>query len=175
MSAQLIGKRYQIQARLGEGGMGTVYRGIDLHTNEIVAIKHLKPDLLVAASQMLARFAREAEALRQLNHPHIVKALASVEENGHHYIILEYVSGGSLADTLRTDKTLPINRVLEIALDLSDGLTRAHRRNIIHRDIKPANVLLADDGAPRLTDFGIAFMRGKSLDLNTVVAELLAE
>jgi serine/threonine protein kinase len=161
MSAQLIGKRYQLDARLGEGGMGTVFRGVDTQTHETIAIKHLKPELLATDPQMLAGFAREAEALRQLNHPHIVKALATLEDSGQYYIILEYVSGGSLADVLRSQQTLPVSRVLDIALDLSDALIRAHRLNIIHRDLKPANVLIADDGTPRLTDFGIAFMRGK--------------
>lgn len=154
-----INNRYEIVGRIGEGGMGTVYRGVDNQDQTPVAIKQLKPELLSADPDLLARFAREGEALRLLNHPNIVKVLATIEDDGHHYIIMEYVEGGSLLDLLKQHQRLPIKRVLQVALDLSDALTRAHRLDIIHRDLKPANVLLADDGTPRLTDFGIAYMQ----------------
>ena len=94
--------------------------------------------------------------LRKLNHPSIIKMLASIHENDHHYLVMEYVAGGSLRELLEDQPQLPVDRVLEIALDLADALTRAHRLHIIHRDIKPANVLLAEDGTPRLGDFGVA-------------------
>jgi tetratricopeptide (TPR) repeat protein len=105
---------------------------------------------------------REGEALRQLNHPNIVGMVAAVEEGEAtpgevvHYLVMEYVEGGSLQDLLAAQGALPSARAVEIALDLADALTRAHRLGIIHRDLKPANVLLAEDGTPRLTDFGIA-------------------
>jgi DNA-binding SARP family transcriptional activator len=146
------------QARnlLGQGGMGNVYRGIDTQRGEPVAIKMLKPEIVASNPDLVARFVREGEALRQLNHPNIVKLLGAAEQDGRHYLVMEYVDGGSLQDLLKRDSSLSISRVLEIALDLADALTRAHRLNIIHRDLKPANVLLAQDGTPRLTDFGIA-------------------
>ncbi|MCQ8205427.1 protein kinase, partial [Vibrio parahaemolyticus] len=85
-----------------------------------------------------------------------VEVLLSTVEDGQHYIVMEYVGGGSLDRLLKQQKQLPIARVLEIGIDLSDALIRAHRLHIIHRDIKPQNVLLAEDGTPRLTDFGVA-------------------
>ncbi|MBE7551573.1 MAG: protein kinase [Anaerolineales bacterium] len=141
---------------LGQGGMGAVYRGRDTHTDEIVAIKVIKSDLVASRPDLLQRFIREGEALRRLNHPNIIKLLAATENESQHYLVMEYVEGGSLRDLLQSQGHLPINRVLEIALDLADALTRAHRLNIIHRDLKPENVLLAKDGTPRIADFGIA-------------------
>lgn len=156
----LIANRFEIKNLqkdlLGRGGMGNVYRAADTQTGDIVAIKALKSDVVSSNPEIVARFVREGEALRQLNHPNIVKMLAAIEEQGQHFLVMEYVSGGSLQDLLKEQEPLSIPRVVEIALDLADALTRAHRLNIIHRDLKPANVLLAEDGTPRLTDFGIA-------------------
>ncbi len=155
-----IGNRYEIQDGdnniLGVGGMGTVYNGIDTVTNDPVAIKELKLEVLHGSPEILERFEREADALRVLNHPNIVKVLASIAEDDHHYIVMEYVTGGSLRDLIQSSGSLSIERVLEFSLDLADALTRAHRLKIIHRDIKPANVMIAEDGTPRLTDFGVA-------------------
>ncbi|MBC7870409.1 MAG: serine/threonine protein kinase, partial [Chitinophagaceae bacterium] len=156
----IIGDRYRIEAPLGQGGMATVYRGLDTLNGLPIAVKLLKPEVIQADPEIVARFDREGEALRRLNHPSIVKVLATVVEDDNHYVVLEYVGGGDLRELIedqrRKSEMLPIARVLEIALDLSDALTRAHRLKIIHRDIKPANVLLAEDGTPRLTDFGVA-------------------
>jgi serine/threonine-protein kinase len=107
---------------------------------------------------VLPRFVREGEALRHLNHPNIVKIVDAVEECGRHYLVMEYVPGGSLRRLLETEGKLSIEHVLEIGLDLADALTRAHRLGIVHRDLKPSNVLLAEDRSPRLTDFGIAYV-----------------
>lgn len=159
--SDLIGGRYQISGDynvIGVGGMGTVYLGVDTQTGEQVALKQLRPEISQDQPEMIARFAREAEALARLNHPHIVKVLDTFEESPHSYIVMEYVSGGSLRDLLNKHEQLPVKQVLEIALDLSDALIRAHRLKILHRDIKPANVLLAQDGTPRLTDFGVAHL-----------------
>jgi len=153
----LIANRYRIEDLLGQGGMGEVYRGTDAQTDETVAIKILKPEV-VNNPDLVARFIREGEALRQLNHPSIVKMLAAVEETGRHFLVMEYVKGGSLQDLLQQQSPITIRRTVEICLDLADALTRAHRLNIIHRDLKPDNVLLAEDGTPRLTDFGIAHL-----------------
>lgn len=147
-------ERYTLGQKIGSGGMGDVYRGVDRLTNTPVAIKVLKAEL--ATPEMVQRFMREGEALRQLNHPNIVKLLDAVHDDARHYLIMELVEGGSLDEVLRKTPRQPIDRVLNVALDMADALTRAHRLNIIHRDIKPANVLLANDGMLRLTDFGIA-------------------
>jgi serine/threonine protein kinase/tetratricopeptide (TPR) repeat protein len=149
-----IANRYDLEYELGAGGMGTVYRGLDTQSRQAVAIKRLKPE--ISHVDLIERFKREGEALRDLNHPNIVKMLDSVEHEGVHYLVMEHVAGGDLADLLRRGK-LPIERCLKLALDLADALTRAHKLDIIHRDLKPANVLLAADGTLRLTDFGVAY------------------
>jgi len=153
MVNQTIGDRYRLEHLLGSGGMGTVYQGVDTQTQQPVAIKQLRHDL--TDDQLIQRFKREGEALRELNHPNIVKMLDAIEENGDHYLVMEYVSGGDLS-ALLTQGHLPLNQILNIAIDLVDALTRTHRLNIIHRDLKPANILITDDGSLKLTDFGVA-------------------
>ncbi len=161
MAIQTVAARYVIAEKIGSGGMGDVYKGVDLRNDTPVAIKVLKSEL--ATSEMVIRFAREGDALRQLNHPNIVKLLDAIDEDNRHYLIMELVEGGSLDEILRQTPRLPIPQVLDIALDLADALTRAHRLNIVHRDIKPANVLMASDGMPRLSDFGIARVAGSNI------------
>jgi serine/threonine-protein kinase len=157
MIGTILKERYHIESELGRGGMGQVYRATDTQSGERVAIKALNPDVLARDPGMLERFKREGQALRQLNHPNIVRMIAAVEEDGKHFLVMEYVPGGSLQDTLSSNGRIPSDKVIQIALDLADALTRAHRLGIIHRDLKPANVLIAQDGSPRLTDFGIAY------------------
>lgn len=161
MTARIVANRYQMGQKIGSGGMGDVFQGIDQRTDSPVAIKVLKPEL--ATSEMITRFIREGEALRRLNHPNIVALLDAVHEDDQNYLIMELVTGGALDEILSKTPRLPISQVLNIALDLADALTRAHRLNIIHRDIKPANVLMAEDGMPRLTDFGIARVMGSNI------------
>lgn len=156
----LVIQQYVIHDLIGQGGMGDVYRGVDTTTERSVAIKVLKAEAIAEQPAHLARFIREGDLLRQLNHPNIVKVLATIEQDGLHYIVMEYVGGGSLRDLLDEQPRLPVKRALAIALELSDALTRAHHLNIVHRDLKPTNVLLAEDGTPRLTDFGIAHLAG---------------
>ena len=152
----MIGNRYEIGSLIGRGAMGEVYRGRDTQTGDDVAIKSLKAELIASTPDLVARFEREGNVLRKLNHPNIVTTMDNYSAAGGHYIVMEYVSGGSLRDLIRNQSPLPIKRVLEIALEISDALARVHRLGIIHRDIKPANVLIAEDGTPRLTDFGVA-------------------
>ncbi len=159
---QLVANRYRVGGILGQGGMGTVYRAVDTQTREPVALKLLKPDVVERDPDIVQRFQREGEVLRRLNHPNIVKILATEQENDLHYIVMEYVPGGSLYDALKQAERFSVQRTLYVALDLADALTRAHRLDIIHRDIKPGNVLLAEDGTPRLTDFGVARIIGLS-------------
>jgi serine/threonine protein kinase len=146
----------KIGQMIGGGGMGYVYLGTDILTGETVAIKQLRVEMRGSMSAMVERFLREGEALRKLNHPNIVKVLATSDEGEQHYIVMEYIGGGSLADLLSKQQQLPVDRVVSLGLELSDALSRAHHLHILHRDIKPANILLAEDGTPRLTDFGLA-------------------
>lgn len=160
-NSSMIGNRYQIQEQIGAGGMGTVFRGVDMQTSAPVAIKLLKAEAAAYDPDAIERFMREAEVLRQLNHPNMVKVLASMQEDDRHYIVMEYVRGGSLNDLLRAQPMPPISQVLKISIELADALTRAHYLKIIHRDIKPANVLIEEDGASKLTDFGVAYIGTK--------------
>jgi len=160
-----IANRFEIHAQddnahlIGQGGMGTVYLGLDTLSQTQVAIKALKADR-VFDSDMVQRFIREGQVLRQLNHPNIVKLLDAVEQDGVNYLIMEYVAGGSLRHLMDMTPRMEPRKVVQIGLDIADALTRAHRLNILHRDIKPDNVLLAEDGTPRLTDFGMARIGG---------------
>jgi len=170
-TCQVIANRFEIsdpeKDLIGGGETGRVYRGTDTQTGQAVSIKVLKPEILASQPDIVARFVREGQALRQLDHPNIVKMVDAVQEDGQHYIVMEYVAGGSLRELLDSQRPdrfeenlsgLPITRALEIALELADALGRAHHLGIIHRDLKPANVMLAEDGTPRLTDFGHALM-----------------
>jgi hypothetical protein len=171
---QLIAGRYELGELIGEGGMGAVYRGTDTRSKIPVAIKHLKHEAIAQEPEIVERFKREGEALRKLNHPNIVRVLHIANQAKDYYIIMEYVGGGSLSDLIRTPGQMSVQRVLSIALEVIDALARAHHLKIIHRDIKPGNVLLAADGTPRLTDFGIARMgdRTTMTQANTVLGTL---
>jgi|GEM_PF-1229014 len=165
MAQPIIGTHYQIDTKLGEGGMGTVYRGEDARTGKTVAIKQLKADM--ARPEMIERFRREGEALRDLNHPNIVKMLDMFEYDDQHYLVMEYVSGGDLAQLIQAEGQIPYQRCVDMAIDLADALTRAHRLDIIHRDLKPANILIDKENILRLTDFGVAHVGSKKRVTNT--------
>lgn len=147
---------------IGQGGMGTVYKGHDLQTGLPVAVKHLDPRIVMNAAEVVERFKREAEVLYRLNHPNIVKVLATVDEGNDHFIIMEYVGGGSLRDLMYSNPLLPIKQVIKIGIELADAFSLAHRQKVLHRDIKPGNVLLTEDGKARLTDFGVARVEDKT-------------
>jgi serine/threonine protein kinase len=149
--------------RLGNGGMGAVYLGLDRLTGRQVAIKVLRRNSPLSPDEMIKRFIHEGEALRLLDHPNIIDVVATVHEPersnngaGAYYLVMEYASGGTLAELLAREGRIPYRRAMEIALDISDALAHAHRIGIIHRDVKPGNVLLSAAGAPLLTDFGLA-------------------
>ncbi len=154
MINQTLNNRYKITERLGKGAMGTVYKATDLQSEKVVAVKVIASDLAVDPS-MLERFRREGETLRQLRHLNIVGFVDAFQYDDQYVIIMEYVSGGSLFELIKAGR-LSIERAVQISLDLCDALIRSHRLKIIHRDIKPENVLIDEDGAPKLADFGVA-------------------
>jgi len=156
-SAPATAERYVIEEKLPAGGQGEIFRARDTLTGEPVIIKRLRPGMRTD-QERVARFAREGEALRRLNHPNIVRMLATFEQEGQHSIVMEYVPGGTLRELLDDEGPLSPEQGVAIALELADALSRAHHLGIIHRDLKPENVLLAADGTPRLTDFGVAGM-----------------
>ncbi len=159
LKKQSTEQRYEVLDLLAEGGHAHVYLGRDRESGAPVVIKRLKPELLIKDSGYLARFIREGNALSRLEHPNIVRILATYEAEGQHRIVMEHMPGGSLRRLLDKEGALPLNKALDIALELADALARAHHLNVIHRDLKPDNVLLAADGTPRLTDFGLARLR----------------
>lgn len=154
MIDEILNNRYKILSLLGEGGMGEVFLAADQQTGQNVAVKILAR-LLSTNPESLERFKREAETLRQLDHPNIVKFVDAFDHKGQYVIVMEYIPGGSLFDLLKQGP-LPIDRSRQIALDLCDALIRAHRLGVVHRDIKPDNVLMSEDGTPKLADFGVA-------------------
>ena len=156
-------KEYQISRMLGRGGMGAVYLGIDPTLRRPVAIKILPPELSRLPG-FADRFRREAWALAQLEHPHIVKIYQfGSTSDGHLFFVMEYLEGTNLADLLLQQKAndpgrppFPPGQVLEIACQVCDALTGAHAQGILHRDIKPANLLMDSNGHIKLVDFGLA-------------------
>ncbi|MGR4878564.1 serine/threonine-protein kinase [Streptomyces sp. LARHCF249] len=169
---QPIDGRFELVAPLGSGGMGTVWRARDIALHREVALKEVRPpDPATAAAQpglagqLRERAVREARALARLAHPHVVTIHHIVEppegSDGHPWIVMELVKGGSLHDRLASGP-LPVADVLRLGLDLLSALRAAHAEGVLHRDVKPANVLLRPDGSAVLTDFGIAALHGST-------------
>ena len=145
---------YRITAKLGEGGMGAVYRATDTQLSREVALKIL-PGKFVQDRQMLSRFQREAEVLASLNHPHI-SIIHGLEESGElRALVLELVEGATLAERI-TKGPIPVDEALQISLEIAQALEAAHESGIIHRDLKPANVKITPEGSVKVLDFGLA-------------------
>ena len=147
---------YEVIAKLGEGGMGEVYRALDATLGRHVALKLLPPDL-ARDPVRIDRFRREARTVATLNHPHIV-TIYSVEQDaatGAHFLTMELVEGESLDRQLPSDG-LPVPKLLDLAATLADALAAAHDKHIVHRDLKPGNVMLTVDGRVKVLDFGLA-------------------
>src|SRR6201991_259087 len=151
---QLSG-RYRLDAQIGAGGMSTVYRAFDVNLERQVAIKLLHREMS-ADSDQLERFRREARAVAQLSHPHIVGVIDAGEDEGRPYIVFEYVEGETLKERIRRNGRLPIAEAVAYAIEIARALGVAHARHIVHRDVKPQNVLIDDEGSAKGTDFGIA-------------------
>jgi len=154
MTPSTLGK-YQIIRTLGKGGMGCVYEALDPTLDRRVAIKQLG-DHVADDPDMVARFMREAKSAAGASHANNVGIYAVEEHDGQAFIVMELVTGESLAENLRREGRLTPLRALEIVRDVAAGLAVAHDRGIVHRDIKPGNIMITDDGRVKLTDFGIA-------------------
>ena len=144
---------YKIDAPLGEGGMGTVYRATDTKLNRPVAIKILSDEFADVAARR--RFQREAQLASSLNHPHILTVYDVGEYEGRQYLVTEFVDGGTLKDWAKAEKRT-WRQIVELLTGVADGLAAAHEAKITHRDIKPANILVARNGYAKLADFGLA-------------------
>jgi len=147
--------RYRLDARIGSGGMSTVFRAFDTTLERRVAVKLMHREI-ASDSDQLERFRREARSVAQLSHPHIVGVIDAGEEDGRPYIVLEYVEGETLKERIRRMGRLPIDEAIAYAIEIARALGAAHARAIVHRDIKPQNVLVDEEGSAKVTDFGIA-------------------
>lgn len=150
-----INDRYQIIKNIGEGGMANVYLAHDIILNRDVAVKVLRGDL-AEDDKFVRRFQREAISSSSLKHPNIVEMYDVGEDNGTYYIVMEYVPGKTLKNLIKRRGALTIPEVVDIMLQLTDGIKEAHNSYIIHRDLKPQNVMILDNGIVKITDFGIA-------------------
>src|SRR3954466_14766310 len=151
----LLSNRYRLDAEIGHGGMSTVYRAFDTVLERPVAIK-LMPRDSASHPEQLERFRREARAVAQLNHPHIVTVIDAGEDAGTPFIVFEYVEGETLKERIRRCGRLAIPESIAYAIEIARALGAAHERGIVHRDIKPQNVLIDAEGSAKVTDFGIA-------------------
>lgn len=152
---KILNQRYELESKIGDGGMASVYRGRDSRLNRVVAVKILHPhhanDL-----NFLQRFSHEAMAAANLRHPSIVDIYDVGQEERQHFIVMEFVDGSDLKSMILRYKQLPVQQVLQIAASIAEGLDAAHQLGMVHRDVKPQNIMVANDGTAKITDFGIA-------------------
>jgi Tol biopolymer transport system component/predicted Ser/Thr protein kinase len=168
--AILSGKRlgpYEILSAIGAGGMGEVYRARDTRLERIVAVKIL-PDHLSDRAELRERFEREARTIASLNHPHICTLHDIGHQEGTDFLVMEYLEGETLAERLKKGP-LPLDLVLQYAIEIADALDKAHRKGITHRDLKPGNIMLTKSGA-KLLDFGLAKLREPQAAVATLSA-----
>ncbi len=147
--------RFAILREIGRGGMAVVYEARQTNLDRIVALKILAPDLTGDASY-IARFHQEARSAARLEHPHIVPIYEEGEIDGHHYIAMKYIRGGTLKELIEREGKLSVPHAATILAQMGSALDYAHRQGVIHRDIKPSNILLSEDGWAYLSDFGLA-------------------
>jgi serine/threonine protein kinase len=169
--SKLIGQnlgRYHILEQLGEGGMATVYKAYDTHLECDVAVKVIRMDLMPPdiAAKTVKRFEREARMLAQLTHPNIVKITDYGENEGEPYLVMVYLSGGTLK-SLMTGQPMPWHEAARLLAPIARALEYAHQQGMIHRDVKPSNILITQSGEPMLSDFGVAklFDSEQTMDL----------
>jgi serine/threonine-protein kinase len=166
MDKELVAGRYELEELVGTGGMSSVYRAHDRLLDRKVALKvlhaHYSDD-----PEYVERFRREARAVATLSHPNVVTVIDRGEQDGREFIVFEYVDGENLKALIERSGPLPVDRALELAIQVARGLAVAHREGLVHRDVKPQNVLLNGDGQAKVTDFGIA----RSLDVQRGVTQ----
>jgi predicted Ser/Thr protein kinase len=152
---ETIDGRYELRELVGTGGMSSVFRAHDRMLERNVALKILH-DHFTDDDEYVGRFRREARAVAQLSHPHVVTVIDRGQDEGREYIVFEYVDGENLKELVRRSGPMPVRRALEVAIAVAEGLAFAHAQGLVHRDVKPQNVLLSTEGEIKVTDFGIA-------------------
>lgn len=166
---EIVGGRYQLESKLGEGGMGAVWRAKHVTLKSPVAIKFVNPSLSMSENA-LSRFLLEAQSSAALRSTHIVQVFDFGVDNGVPYIAMELLHGESLADRLNRDRILSLNETVSIMAEAAKAMEHAHAAGIIHRDLKPDNIFLVDEGSFRITkvlDFGIAKVTGGDFEATT--------
>lgn len=149
---------YRLIEKIGAGGMGEVYLAEDIELDRKVALKFL-PSHLCQDEECRKRFKRETQAVAKLNHPNIITIHEVAEYQGRPFFAMELVEGKSLRE-LAANKDLSLERIIELAIQICDGLSAAHEKKVVHRDIKPSNIVIDSDGRPKLLDFGLAAVQG---------------
>src|SRR5262245_59967879 len=163
----LLGGQFQILAKIGSGGMGSVYKASQPAMNRMVAVKILHPKL-ANRKDLVSRFRREARAMSHLNHPNTVKVYLYGElDDGSLYIVMEYLEGRNLNQVVRKEGPLPVERAIPVLMQVCGALQEAHLAGIIHRDLKPENIFLSQNGGindfPKVLDFGLAKVTEREL------------
>ncbi len=155
MIGTVLSGRYKLEAKLGSGGMSTVYLARDQTLDRQVAVKVMHREMSEQEDQ-LERFRQEARSVAKLSHPNVVAVIDAGEDGGHPYIVFEYVEGETLKQRINREGALPPQEAIAYAIEIARGLSMAHARNMVHRDIKPQNILIDAEGRAKLTDFGIS-------------------
>jgi tRNA A-37 threonylcarbamoyl transferase component Bud32 len=155
MIGTVLSGRYRLEAKLGSGGMSTVYLARDQTLDRQVAVKVMHREMSEQPDQ-LERFRQEARSVAKLSHPNVVSVIDAGEDGGHPYIVFEYVEGETLKQRISRNGALPPQEAIAYAIEIARGLSMAHARNMVHRDIKPQNILIDAEGRAKLTDFGIS-------------------
>ncbi len=155
MIQRVLDQRYELQERIGGGGMADVYKANDLLLNRPVAVKILH-DQFKSDTEFIDKFNREAQAAARLSHPNIVNIYDVGVMDDAHYIVMEYVPGRTLKDRIKQEGHLPVSEALTVAKGIASALAHAHANNLVHCDIKPHNILMMPDGSAKVADFGIA-------------------
>src|ERR1700720_1580805 len=168
----LTGKRlgpYEVLSAIGAGGMGEVYRAKDTRLNRMVAVKVLPPHLADRPDSR-KRFEREARTIASLNHPHICTLHDIGHQDGTDFLVMEYLEGDTLAQRL-VKGPLPLDQVLQYAIEIADALDKAHRKGVTHRDLKPGNIMLTKSGT-KMLDFGLAKLKQEVAPANVQLSQL---
>ena len=165
LEGSVIGNRYKILEKIGNGGMATVYKALDQILNRYVAVKVLREEF-TTDEEFIKRFNTEAQSAARLTHPNIVSVYDVGQENNVYYIVMELIQGKTLKQIIEEDGFLSWKWAVNIAIQIASALEMAHKNKIIHRDIKPHNIMITEDGVAKVTDFGIA----KAVSNSTITA-----